>query len=143
MSCGPDCPNCGIGSGRDCAATPRNRAATSRIGSLPLSADDDIRATHCPDERYAALWAVLMEAFAQASSGKGAERHGTPERYEDQPTAFLARHMGSGGPAFQAAKKLIEAQGMERRELIEAANRERLGAIVYAAFAVIESRRAQ
>lgn len=82
-----------------------------------------------------------MRAWDQAVNGKGADRHGTPEPYEQQPTAFLARQFGTGGPAFQSGKKLVEAHRMESRGEKQAANRERLGAIVYAAFAVIESER--
>jgi hypothetical protein len=95
----------------------------------------------CPDDRYPELWAVLMDAWEQATAGKGAERHGTDGRYEDQPTYWIGKQVGRGFQLGQALKKIIEAERLEERGDTEAANRERLGAIVYVAFGIIESRR--
>jgi len=82
---------------------------------------------------YGALRAVLDDAFAQAANGKGAERHGNGQRFEDQPIFTIA---AEEGPAFltgQAKKKITEARGMVERRQFGAAEREYLGAIVYLA----------
>ena len=88
-----------------------------------------------------AVAAVLDEAFSQAAHGKGADRHGTGERYEEQPTYWIGKTMGRGFALGQAMKKLTEAERLEERGEHDAANRERLGAIVYVAFGILESRR--
>lgn len=108
-------------------------------GIAPLNADDDMRVTQ--DTRYLALKAILSEAYSQAAHGKGAERHGTGERYEDQPTYQIGKIVGRGFMIGQAMKKLAEAERLENEGKRDAANRERLGAIVYTAFGIIESRR--
>lgn len=92
----------------------------------------------CPDARYSSLWSILMDAFEQATEGKGEERHGSQEPYEQQPTALILRQMGTGFADGQAVKKLLEAQRLPP----DRARSERLGAIVYTAFAQIEADRA-
>jgi hypothetical protein len=89
------------------------------------------------DRRYVTLHAVLMEAFAQASQGKGADRHGSALPYEQQITAAIARESGPAGPWFQSAKKITEAMRMNGRGMRAQARAEALGACVYAALGVI------
>lgn len=86
---------------------------------------------------YEALRSVLMDALAQAATGKGAERHANGNSFEDQPMLGIGRMVGIGGPAFQVMKKAQEACGMTNRGEYAAAERELLGAIVYAAGAVL------
>jgi len=82
------------------------------------------------------LYPVLMAAIDQAMNGKG-ERHGgavTP--FMDQPWAHYAKMHGRGFLTGQAAKKLEEAATSKREG--EAFKQEMLGAIVYAAMAILK-----
>jgi hypothetical protein len=86
------------------------------------------------DFNYAGLKAVLDMAYDQAAKGKGAQRHGRGQAFEDQPMQTISQLLGSThGMAFQAIKKVQEAQRMDR----DAAVRELLGAINYIAGMVI------
>lgn len=77
---------------------------------------------------------VLVDAYTQASNGKGKDRHQKDdEPFEDQPICMFARRVGLGYPFGQAMKKIDEAARMEP----EAAVHELLGAINYLAAAVI------
>ena len=82
---------------------------------------------------YSVLRAILEDAYAQAASGKGAERHANGRPWTEQPINTITEAVGVGFPAGQAMKKLGEAMGMLRRGEADAARREILGAIVYAA----------
>lgn len=84
---------------------------------------------------YAALAAVLVAAFNQASQGKGKERHATADTpFEDQPMASINRQLGSiDGFVYQAHKKSLEAKRLPDGR----AQAEMLGAINYLAGAVI------
>ena len=83
---------------------------------------------------YEGLFDVLMEAYKQASEGKGKERHGNDLPFEEQPMQTMSQLLGSNkGCLFQAMKKIQESTRMEK----DAAVRELLGAIVYLAGAVI------
>lgn len=85
---------------------------------------------------YESLANVLARALSQAANGKGRERHANPgERFEDQQICTLNRWLGdSHGAVFQICKKAIESQRLDT----EAGVRELLGAIVYAAAAIVE-----
>ena len=83
------------------------------------------------------LQAVFDRCVEQAASGKGEERHGKGREFYDQPWVELTRGFGIGGPLFQASKKLREALGMYERGDLGAFEREVLGAINYAAMAVL------
>lgn len=89
---------------------------------------------------YTPLRAILDEALAQSAEGKGAERHARGQDFVDQPILRIARVHGVGFVTGQAAKKTDEAAGMISRGETDAAVRELLGAIVYAAAAVISIR---
>jgi hypothetical protein len=85
--------------------------------------------------KYSSLHTVLKAAYDQASKGKGSERHGNGKAFEDQPMQSISNLLGSThGMAFQAIKKIKEAEGMETFEQKE---RELLGAINYIAGIII------
>lgn len=91
-----------------------------------------------PDIGFATLSHVLREAYEQAAYGKGNERHGAGKAFADQPILEIARMLnGIDGHAFQVMKKAQEAARMVRSEQRDAAVRELLGVIVYAAAAVL------
>ena len=90
-----------------------------------------------PPDAYSDLRRVLDMAFAQASQGKGKERHANGREFDRQPIMELARMHGLGYPTGQAAKKLQEAHTLLRLRGKEAAIQEILGAINYAAAAVL------
>lgn len=86
-------------------------------------------------EGYEALGLALGEAVAQASRGKGADRHAEKgEPFSDQLIMSIPKRLGPGGECFclgQAAKKIFES----RRLAPAPARAELLGAINYLAAA--------
>lgn len=102
----------------------------------PKSDHQDAPQDESPDG-YLDLHRVLDMAFAQASQGKGKERHANGREFDRQPIMELARMHGLGYPTGQAAKKLQEAHTLLRLRGKEAAIQEILGAINYAAAAVL------
>lgn len=80
---------------------------------------------------YSALLDILDEAYEQAASGKGKERHANGKPWSMQPICEIGRMVGVGFNTGQAIKKLQESSRMKP----DAAIRELLGAIVYAASA--------
>lgn len=86
-------------------------------------------------EGYESLGLALGEAVAQASRGKGAERHAeSGEKFSDQLIMSIPKRLGPGGECFclgQAAKKIFES----RRLPPDRARAEILGAINYLAAA--------
>lgn len=84
-------------------------------------------------DHYSALRDILNEAYEQAANGKGKERHSNGSSFERQPIAEIGRMVGVGFNMGQAIKKLQESSRMEP----DAACRELLGAIVYAASAIM------
>lgn len=82
---------------------------------------------------YDRLANVLDMALEQAQSGKGIERHGNGEPFEQQIICRLTRTEGHGFARGQAVKKVDEAKRLSR----DAAIRELLGAINYLAADVI------
>lgn len=85
------------------------------------------------DPAYASLGRVLTRAYAQAATGKGAERHGRGQPFERQPMQDLIRLHGVGFATGQASKKAQEALRLPRARAVA----ELLGAINYLAGAVI------
>lgn len=84
--------------------------------------------------QYNSLLRVLKEAYQQAASGKGAERHGNGLPFDKQPMQVISDLLDSdAGMLFQAMKKLQEGSRMEPA----AARREYLGAIVYIAGIIV------
>lgn len=86
------------------------------------------------NEGYGPLRRVLDDAYTQASSGKGKERHANGKRFVDQPLFDVMNSHGVGFATGQAAKKASESLGMEK----EAAYHELLGAIVYLSAAALK-----
>ena len=86
-------------------------------------------------EGYEVLGLALGEAVAQASRGKGADRHAEKgEAFSDQLIMSIPKRLGDGGECFclgQAAKKIFES----RRLAPAPARAELLGAINYLAAA--------
>ena len=89
------------------------------------------------DLNYDSLARVLKMAYNQASEGKGKERHANGEKFEDQPIMTIAKGHGLGYQTGQAAKKLQEAHTLLKLRGKHAAIQEILGAINYAAAAVL------
>lgn len=84
--------------------------------------------------RYTALQDVLDRAYDQASSGKGAERHGQDLPFEEQPMQTISRLLNTDkGMLYQAVKKVQESARMDKSPAV----RELLGAINYIAGAII------
>lgn len=85
---------------------------------------------------YATLNKVLHDAFDQAESGKGKERHAADNAFEDQVICVVQRLLIGHPLAYQAGqamKKTIEAGRLFNMEKPEAAKSEALGAINYLA----------
>ena len=89
------------------------------------------------DPNYETLARILKMAYGQASTGKGKERHANGEKFEDQPIMTIAKGHGLGYQTGQAAKKLQEAHTLLKLRGKHAAIQEILGAINYAAAAVL------
>ena len=88
-------------------------------------------------DNYSELKRVLEMAYSQAAEGKGKERHANGEKFEDQPIMTIAKGHGLGYQTGQAAKKLQEAHTLLKLRGKHAAIQEILGAINYAAAAVL------
>lgn len=85
-------------------------------------------------KEYESLHKVFDDAYDQASSGKGKERHATDNKFEDQVICVVARLLKDhpfGSLAFQSIKKTIEAGRLYKIKGPEAAYQEMLGAINY------------
>ncbi|WP_052699114.1 hypothetical protein [Hyphomicrobium sp. 99] len=95
------------------------------------------------DATYDSLVRVLADAHAQASRGKGKERHANGRPFDRQPIMELGRMYGPGFAAGQAAKKAQEAMGMVARGHRNAAVFELLGSINYLAACVMLIREQQ
>ena len=91
----------------------------------------------CGFQNYAALLSVLMDALDQAAAGKGRERHANDDPFERQSICEITRKHGLAFATGQAAKKLEESHRLLQLRGAEAAINEILGAINYAAAAVI------
>lgn len=94
--------------------------------------------THAMTETgYEDLARVLELAYDQSAKGKGSERHANQKPFKNQPIMEIARMVGVGGHSYQICKKAQEATTMVEREKFDAAKAEFLGAIVYAAAAIL------
>lgn len=81
---------------------------------------------------------VFEAVVAQVTSGKGTRHGGDTMPFYEQPWVHYARIHGRGFLTGQAAKKLEEAASILDGEAFE---REVLGAIAYAAMAVLWERK--
>jgi len=86
---------------------------------------------------YEPLLEVLDDAYHQAATGKGVERHGGGKPFMDQPIMTITRARGIGFPLGQADKKIDEAHRMIQNGNVEDAIAELHGAIIYTAAAVL------
>jgi len=84
-----------------------------------------------------ALRRTLEAAYHQAMHGKGQARHGGAKPFEEQPIFAVAELLDGSidGHLFQVIKKAQEAGRMAKAGQRDAARRELMGAIVYAAAA--------
>jgi hypothetical protein len=85
---------------------------------------------------YTTLEMVLRGAYRQASEGKGKERHGDDEPFENQKICVINRWIGDSpvaGALFQAVKKTVESSRLSDSAAID----ELRGAINYLAAAII------
>lgn len=93
------------------------------------------------DPRYLPLMQVLADAYGQAASGKGNDRHAAGKPFVEQPILEIVRMQdGIDGHTYQVMKKAQEAGRMVRRGQHQAAVAELYGIINYAAAAVIRVR---
>ncbi len=90
-----------------------------------------------PVEGYERLARILVRAYQQSAGGKGKERHAMGRPFHEQPIITIPKTLGGvaglGGVAYQVMKKVTEAVSMVDRKQHAAAQKEFLGAIVYAA----------
>jgi len=87
---------------------------------------------------YFPLETVLCAAYAQAEGGKGVDRHAMGDPFMEQPILTIGRLLKSAdGEVYQAIKKMREGLQMAKRGKHDAAIKEFLGAINYAAAAAI------
>lgn len=91
------------------------------------------------------LESIFADVLAQVTAGKGVERHGKTEGGKDltffeQPIMTITRYVGNGYPLGQAMKKLSEVPALMKHKGRDAAYKEILGAIAYAAAAALNIR---
>lgn len=89
------------------------------------------------DENYKALNDILAMAHNRASAGKGQQRHGSNEPFEQQPICTELRKMGLEPAIYQIRKKALELLRFKGKKGKERRTNELLDIIVYAAAAVI------
>lgn len=97
--------------------------------------------SQAPIDRHP-LESVFADVLDQVTKGKGSERHGETEggrglTFSDQPIMTITRYVGNGYPLGQAMKKLSEVPALMKHKGRDAAYKEILGAIAYAAAAAL------
>lgn len=85
---------------------------------------------------------VFADVLDQVTKGKGFERHGETDggrwlTFSEQPIMTITRYVGNGYPLGQAMKKLSEVPALMKHKGRDAAYKEILGAIAYAAAAAL------
>lgn len=125
------CAECGRSGERgaltnNCPTVPKSCPMKNGLRPAPLADPASVPG-------YESLEDVLDRAYEQAARGKGHQRHGQGQPFEQQPMQTICDLYGPGFALGQAAKKAQESMRMER----EPAVRELLGAINYLAGAVI------
>lgn len=88
------------------------------------------------------LESVFADVLDQVTKGKGSERHGETEggrglTFSEQPIMTITRYVGNGYPLGQAMKKISEVPALMKHKGRDAAYKEILGAIAYAAAAAL------
>ena len=122
------------------AGWPLERAEYSEPKASEEAVDPQLKAfpKFTMDEDYRSLAGILVEAYNQAQSGKGKERHANDLPFVDQPMQAISHLLDSDkGMAYQACKKIVEATNMQSLPAFE---REILGAINYLAGMIIFNR---
>ena len=94
------------------------------------------------EEKKHTLESVFSDVLDQVTKGKGYERHGATEggrglTFSEQPIMTITRYVGNGYPLGQAMKKLSEVPALMKHKGRDAAYKEILGAIAYAAAAAL------
>lgn len=102
---------------------------------VSFKSDKDKKASH-------PLESVFADVLDQVTKGKGLERHGETEggkglTFSEQPIMTITRYVGNGYPLGQAMKKLSEVPALMKHKGRDAAYKEILGAIAYAAAAAL------
>lgn len=102
---------------------------------VSFKSDKDTKATH-------PLESIFVDVLDQVTKGKGSERHGETEggkglTFSEQPIMTITRYVGNGYPLGQAMKKLSEVPALMKHKGRDAAYKEILGAIAYAAAAAL------
>jgi hypothetical protein len=121
----------------ECAA-PADTLSDQLADAISANLEQNAPAIMPTEPAFASLAGILQAAHDQAASGKGRERHSDDKPFLDQPIMEIARMLaGIDGHSFQIMKKAQEAARMVRREQFDAAVRELLGVINYAAAAVL------
>lgn len=92
-------------------------------------------------EKYSDLEAVLQDALARVTDGKGAERHANGRAFSQQPMVLIGELVGIGFPLGQAVKKSQEAARFAMSGDAGRAEIELLDAVAYLAGAVVILRR--
>lgn len=97
--------------------------------------------SQAPEEHHP-LESVFADVLDQVTKGKGSERHGETEcgrglTFSEQPIMTITRYVGNGYPLGQAMKKLSEVPALMKHKGRDAAYKEILGAIAYAAAAAL------
>lgn len=133
------CGTCGRRDGLHEMWCKENRAPTVddmdlRPGKVFWVGDPPKPSTRNDDPTEHPLYDHLMAAIEQAMFGKGERHGGATVPFMDQPIFHYAKMHGRGFLTGQAAKKLEEAASTRTGE---AFRQEVLGAIVYAAAALI------
>lgn len=113
-------------------AIQENRPLDNRDDTVGFILDD---APDVSGRTYETLMSVLMDAYEQATSGKGDQRHGASQPFEKQDMQRIITATSIDFAIGQAMKKMLEA-----RRLVYHHNPRRnelLGAIVYLAGAIV------
>ena len=115
------------------AQMPEYRPGVVTLKPIQAEASNPNPLYHLTVPGYDSLASVLRRAYAQAATGKGAERHAQGEPFDHQVMQDMARRFGIGALLGQAFKKSEESQRLPRDRAVA----ELLGAINYLAGAVI------
>lgn len=121
------------------AASRKTRRGDNRV----ISQDSPLNNSVFNVEGYEPLGTELLNAYVQASAGKGKERHANNKPFDRQPILEVGRIVGHAFAAGQAMKKIGEASQMHDRGLTEDAIHELHGAMNYCAAAIMLMREAQ
>ncbi len=104
------------------------------VHGVPLYPGEKSNPVYGPDvPGYELLRSVLERAYDQSARGKGNERHANAKPFHEQPMQVIADATGLAFITGQVMKKVQESMGLPHEKAVH----ELLGAIVYAAGAVI------